>query len=271
MSFSLTVDDRKQQFEAENVALNNTVSAFNMAELIDQEHTAYMKEKKLAVLEDQLTPKQVVGLAHRQNVDYVIQNSLQPFSEKVKILNAIDRDKKEFFREEFSFFIDPVCKHKIIFDSNTPRKTILNLTFHRLEIDIDASRSQNLKTALEEMIMNAQIDARILGNQTANLKSTLILEKKDKLVAASIIDLYGTLTYSKFIGQIESVLEIGFSNSINHNRARGAGIGSSIIFNASDSLYLGCLPSEKTRVTAVIPVGLSETKQEKLQKSIFLL
>lgn len=268
MSFSLSIDDRRQQYEAEKVALNNTISAFTMLEL--EKEIAY-KTKKLAIFDDELSPLQVIGLAHRKSIDYVVQNSMQPFCEKVRTLALFDQGAECFFNEDFSFFAKSVAKHKIIFDSNTPRKTILNLSFHRLQIDIEANRSAQLKSALEELIMNAQIDARNLGNGKQNLKSTLILEKADKLVAVSIIDLYGTLTYSKFVGQIESVLSVGVSDSINHNRQRGAGIGSSIIFNAAESLYLGCLPQEKTRVTAIIPFGLSEANQEKLQKSIFLL
>jgi hypothetical protein len=268
MSFSLSLDERKKQYAAENIKLNNTISAFTMLEL--EKEMAY-KTKKLAIFDDALTPEQVISLAHRKNIDYVVQNSLQPFVEKAKTISLIDQDIQNYFREEFCFFNRPLARHKIIFDSNTSRKTILNLSFHRLQIDIEANRSIYLKAAIEELIMNAQLDARSLGSEKNNLKSTLILEKIDKLVAVSIIDLYGTLTYSKFIGQIESVLNIGISESINHNRQRGAGIGSSIIFNAAESLYLGCLPGEKTRVTAIIPFGLSEANQEKLQKSIFLL
>ncbi|MBC7752869.1 MAG: hypothetical protein H7Z71_01435 [Moraxellaceae bacterium] len=268
MSYSLSLEDRKQQFEAENIKFGKTVPAFTVLEL--EKELGY-KTKKLALFEDKLSPLDVIGLAHRKSIDYVIQNSLQSFSEKVKVLGAIDRNPQSYYKEDFTFFAKPVGKHKIIFDSKTPRKTIVNLCFHRLQINIDTNRSHNLKTVLEELIMNAQIDAPSLGNGKGFLKSTLILEKVDKLIAVSIIDLYGTLTYSKFIGQIESVLNLGVSVAMNQNRQRGAGIGSSIIYNAAESLYLGCLPNEKTRVTAIVPFGLSEANQEKLQKSIFLL
>jgi hypothetical protein len=268
MSFHLSFEDRKQQFADEKVVFKNTVSVFNMVEL---EKEVSKKTKKIAIFDDELNAEQVIELAYRKGIDYVVQNSLQPLSEKVKILSALDKNNQEFFQEDFTFFTHSTGKHKIIFDSNTSRKTILNLSFHRLQIDIEAHRSSHLKCALEEIIMNAQIDAHNLGANKGHLKSTLILEKIDKLVAVSVIDYYGTLTYNKFTGQIESVLKIGFSNSINHNRTRGAGIGSSIIFNAADSLYLGCLPNQMTRVSAIIPFGLSETNQEKLQKSIFLL
>jgi hypothetical protein len=270
MSYSLSLEDRKQQFEAEKVKFDHTISGFSIQDLQNEATTGY-KVKKLAVMEDQLSAKQVIELTHRQNIDYVIQNSLQPLSEKIKTLAVIDKNSSDFYLDDFTFFSTLISKHKIIFDSNTPRKTILNLAFHRLEVDVEANRSHHLKSALEELIMNAQIDARNLGHSKENLKSTLLIEKMEKMVAVSIIDLYGTLTYGKFTGQIESVLNIGVTDSINHNRQRGAGIGSSIIFNAADSLYLGCIPGEKTRVTAIIPFGLSDTNQEKLQKSLFLL
>lgn len=268
MSYSLSLEDRKQHFEAENIKFGKTVSAFTLLEL--EKELAY-KTKKLAIFENELSPLEVIGLAHRKNIDYVIQNSLQPFSEKIRVLGAIDRNPHSYYQDDFTFFSKPVGKHKIIFDSKTPRKTIVNLCFNRLQINIDTNRSHNLKTVLEELIMNAQIDAPTLGSSKGLLKSTLILEKVDKLIAVSIIDLYGTLTYSKFIGQVESVLNLGVSAAMNQNRQRGAGIGSSIIYNAAESLYLGCLPNEKTRVTAIVPFGLSEANQEKLQKSIFLL
>jgi hypothetical protein len=213
----------------------------------------------------------VIGLAHRKNVDFVLQNSLQPLGEKIKILHKIDQNSESFYHENFSFFQKSLSRHKIIFDTETSRQTIINLAFHRLQIDIDASRSLNLKNALEELLMNVQIDARNLTESKENLKSHLILEKNDKMVAVSIIDIYGTLTYGKFLAQIESCLNIGVSSSINHNLKRGAGIGSSIIFGALDSLYLGCIAGKKTRVTAIIPFGLSDKNQEKLQKSIFLI
>ena len=116
-------------------------------------------------------------------------------------------------------------------------------------------------------------DPKIIENkkQVAQVLSKYLNEPASKIVAISLIDDYGTLIYSKFLNQIESCLNIGVSASINHNRQRGAGIGSSIIFNAIDSLYLGCIAGKKTRVTAIIPFGISDKIQEKLQKSIFLI
>ncbi len=268
MSHSLSFDDRKTELEKENLTFSNCINLLTLNGV--EKETAY-KVKKVAVLEDQLSPVQVIGLAHRKSVDFVIQNSLQSLSEKIKILHQIDQSPDSFYNENFSFFPKNSGRHKIIFDAETPRQTILNLAFHRLQIDIDASRSLNLKAALEELLMNVQIDARNLTETKDNRKAYLILEKNDKMVAVSIIDIYGTLTYGKFLAQIESCLNIGVSSSINHNVKRGAGIGSSIIFGALDSLFLGCIPGKKTRVTAIIPFGLSDRNQEKLQKSVFLI
>lgn len=272
MSYTLSIDDRRQMFEKENLNLANTIASFSMLEL--EKETLY-KVKKLAAFEDQLSPKQIINLGFRKNVDFVIQNSIQPLTDKIKVVGVLDKDINSFYKENFSFFATPSIRHKIVFDSTIPRKTILNLAFHRLQIDIEANRSAPLKAALEELVMNAQIDAKKLADspskQQSNHKSCLILEKNDSLVAVTVIDSYGTLVYAKFLGQIESCLDIGISSSINQNRQKGAGIGSSIIFNAMDSLYMGCIPGEKTRVTAVIPFKLSEKNQEMLQKSIFLL
>ncbi len=268
MSYNLSADERKQLFEKEIPALTNTIASFT---LLDLDKEAAYKVKKLVAVEDELSSKQLLNLSFRKNVDFVIQNSVQTLTDKIKIIGQLDKDINAYYRETFSFFSKPSVRHKIVFDSSIPRKRVMNLAFHRLQIDIEANRSANLKTAIEEMVMNAQIDAKKLSDPKSNYKSSLILEKCDKLVAVSVIDTYGTLVYSKFLGQVESCMDIGISSSINQNRQKGAGVGSTLIFNAMDSLYLGCIPGEKTRVSAIIPFGLSEKNQEKLQKSIFLL
>lgn len=266
MPYTLNIEDRK--IAAEKETFNNFLNVLTVVGV--EKLTAY-KIKKVVVIEDQLSPSQVISLAHRKNVDCVAQNSLQTLDEKIKILARLDQDINLYFDENFSFFTEPTENHKIIFDSETSRQKIIDMVFHRLQIDIEASRSVSLKSALEELIMNTQIDARSLTDSKENKKSVLLIEKAEKIVAISLIDDYGTLIYSKFLNQIESCLNIGVSASINHNRQRGAGIGSSIIFNAIDSLYLGCIAGKKTRVTAIIPFGISDKIQEKLQKSIFLI
>lgn len=67
--------------------------------------------------------------------------------------------------------------------------------------------------------------------------------------------------------KVESGLSIGMSNAINFGRG-GAGVGSSIIFNYVDSLYLGCIPNKITRVSVVMPYNKSEKKLELIQKSL---
>jgi hypothetical protein len=268
MNFNLDLEGRKEIISAKNVSFENSKIVFTNVGI--EKETQY-KDKKLTVIDDSLSPKQIVELVLRKNVDKVVQNSLQSLSEKANILHRIDQNSNHFFLDEFSFFHENDGIHKIIFDNSTSRQTIINLAFHRLQLDREANRTMSFKIALEEMLMNTQIDAKNISGSEDNKKSILILEKKDKLVAVSMIDYYGSLIYSKFLAPIESCLDIGIAASINHNRQRGAGIGGSLIFGASDSVYLGCQPGIKTRITAIFPVGLSERHQEKLQKSVILI
>lgn len=268
MDFNLDLNDRKNILTQEKISFKNATIAFTHIGI--EKFFAY-KDKKIIIFDDGLSPKQIIELVLRKNVENVVQNSLHPLEEKIKLLHQIDQNSEYFFHENFNFLPDNDSFHKIIFDNSTPRQMILNLAFHRLHLDIDANRNSLFKVALEEMLMNAQIDAKNISNSTENKKAHLILERKNKLVAASLIDFYGSLVYSKFLSPIESCLNIGIADSINQNRQRGAGIGGSLIFNAADSILMGCESGLKTRITGIFPVEFSERHQEKLQKSLVLI
>lgn len=267
MSFNLTLEEREGIFKQEQFSSKLTDFFLNVSSIQRKPHS----ERRIGLLEDGLSESQIIDLAFRKNINYVIQNSIHPLSDKIKLLKRIESSQDLYFHEDLSFFESNYGKHKIIFDRDTPRSSILNLAFHRLQLNINMSRTMALKSGMEEIIMNAQLDAINLSKDKTPRKLYLILEKGENLVAVSVIDPYGSLSNDKFLGRIESCLNIGLSASINQSRQTGAGIGSAIIFNAADSLFLGSIANKKTRVVAIIPYNISEKKQEKLQKSIVLI
>ncbi len=268
MDFNLELEARKNIVEIEKIKFEKHNCFYSNVGI---EKQIVYKDKKAVLCENGLNQKQIIELVLRKNVDSVVQNSLQPLTEKMKTLAEIDQDPNQFFNESFLFFPKNEGVHKIIFNSATSRQSIINLTFHRLGFDVESNRALQFRSALEEMIMNTQIDAKTISTSNVDKKSILIIEKNEKLAAISMIDFYGSLINSKFLAPIESCLNIGVAESINQNRQRGAGIGGSIIFNAADSIYLGCINGVKTRVTAILPLNVSERIQEKLQKSIILI
>lgn len=222
------------------------------------------------IASDGLSPQQIINLSYRESFKFVLQNSVQPMEQKLKFVKRLE-ENPHFYYEENSTILDKAdSRHQILFDSQTERKAIINLCFSRLGLDPLNARSTKLYNCIEEMLMNAQIDAHKLSGETEYKKSILMVEKNDTLVAISITDPYGSLDYSKFLHRVDTCLNIGLSNTIEFRAQRGAGIGSAIIFDSCESLFLGCQPGIKTRVAVTVPFKMSEKKLDSVQKSIFI-
>lgn len=237
--------------------------------------SAYSKEDERlerfqVVTSDGLTPQQIINLSYRENFKFVLQNSVQPIEDKLQFVKHLEENPNFYFDDSCVILEDADSRHQILFDAQTERKAIINLCFSRLGLDPLNARSTKLHNCIEEILMNAQIDAYKLSGQTDYKKCTLMVEKNDTLVAVTITDPYGCLEYSKFLHRVDTCLNIGLSNTIEFRAQRGAGIGSAIIFDSCESLFIGCQPGIKTRVAVTVPFKMSEKKLESVQKSIFI-
>lgn len=230
-----------------------------------------IKFSNIGLLVDKMSPLQIITAAYKDGFKHIIQNSLQPIDHKISILKKIDQNKESFFDDQFFILENSLFKHKVIFDAATDRKVITELAYSRLNIDPESARSTALTTCLDELLMNAQIDAPKAANTMETKKSTLIIEKSEDLIALSVIDTYGSLDHERFLNRIFTVLNVGVNEAIDFRSQKGAGVGSSLIFDASESLFIGCLPNYKTRVSVVLPLNLSQKKLSDIQKSLFIV
>lgn len=122
----------------------------------------------------------------------------------------------------------------------------------------------------EELIMNAQITAPMQRENLRPAKSDFKVELGKGLIAFSCIDYYGLLNAEKFLKRVESGYNVGLGQTINYGRG-GAGLGSSIIYKNSETLYLGCFTDRCTRVSSVMPFFKSERELVNMQKSLHVI
>lgn len=261
MSFNLSLEERNQLKDtnlksAKNIFFGSTLAQFTNAPL-----------KKTCLIDDKLDPAQVLQLVHRRQINHVIQNSFQSLEEKIQIMSALDKDTYSYYDIEFDLLVKKNRVKILKFFTSTEREKVMSKTFEFLQIDPCSSRNTKVQSVLEEMVMNAQISAPTIRRSDKVLLSEIKIEQSDDLVSFSLIDRYGALNTEKFLMKVESGLSVGMSNAINYGRG-GAGVGSSIIFNFVDSLYLGCIPNKITRVSVVMPYNKSEKKLELIQKSL---
>jgi hypothetical protein len=139
------------------------------------------------------------------------------------------------------------------------------------EIGSDAV-TQAADAIIEELYMNAIIDApREAQKQNWNLPvnpSELFLARSDKVLQISCLDYFGSLDVNKVFRRMAEVYEKGAGQAINLNSGSGAGIGCILLFENSSGMVFGVRPKEKTKVTCLVPIGISNRQRAQMKKSL---
>jgi len=262
--FSLELNDRKLASEVMVAKKDRFNVFFTLSEFNKK------PGKKNLLVTDQVEEKQVLNMALRQEIHHVLQNSIQPLTEKIQRLDVLSEDYRKYFNLNFNLLVDPEMSKIISIGPKDNRLTHLEAIFKWLNVDISSSRAQPMVQVIEEMIMNAQITAPLQKPNVIPKNIELKIEKKNDLLAISALDYYGTLAVDKFLKRIEQAFMVGLGGAINYGRG-GAGLGSSIIYKNCESIFLGCIWEQCTRVSVVMPFNKSEKTFSTMQKSIHLI
>lgn len=232
----------------------------------------YVKKpgKKNLLITDQIEEKQVLNLALRQEIHHVLQNSMQGLEEKVLRLNGLAQDYRKYFHNHYNILDEPEFVKTFNIGPKDNRLSHMETIFKALGVDMTTSRAQPMVQVVEELIMNAQITAPMQKQSIIPRPCDLKVERKGNLLAISAIDYYGTLAVDKFLKRIENAFSVGLGSSINFGRG-GAGLGSSIIYKFSESIFIGCILDQCTRVSVVMPFNKSEKIFSTIQKSIHVI
>lgn len=268
MSYSLAIESRKKDIE-NFILKHQPLVNMELASSVKEYQAARVKESTILV-EDGLSPSQILEMCINRNLKHVIQNSKMPLDQKFEIAQRLLRNPVESLNFSFPLFEEPEIRHSFEFSSDTKRSILVNTVLNKLGVDIKNHNQEHIVTSAEELIMNAQVHAPRYGAFKSPHRMSFLTEKKDDYVALSVFDDYGTLTINKFLNKILNTYTVGVKESINYGTG-GAGLGSSIIFANAEVLYLGVLPKRITRVTVLCPIKKREKEKELEQKSIQII
>ncbi|MES2803516.1 MAG: hypothetical protein V4654_13565 [Bdellovibrionota bacterium] len=219
---------------------------------------------------DNMSALDCLGLIRDRNVTNILQNSIQGLADKLQFLKVVDYKREDYFDPNLSLLnTDVVC---VPFDLTEDRSDVIQKAFLKTYLDLDMSKYQYLFQVATELVMNAQIDAPKISKKKNVPNSILIVEKNiaKGLVSISTIDHYGSLDPYKMLENIYAANKNGFRDSMSKNSI-GAGLGSALIYEHVDSLVMGVIPDVMTRVSAILPYGVSEKKINQIQKSIHII
>lgn len=219
---------------------------------------------------DNMSPLDCLAVIRERQITNLIQNSLQVLSDKLQLLKAIDYKREDYFHDKFSLLgAEVIC---LPFTLNEDRSEVIQKAFLLADLDLDMTKYQYLFQVATELVMNAQIDAPKISNKKDVVNSMILVEKNmaKGLVSISTIDHYGSLDPYKMLENIYAANKNGFRDSMSQNSI-GAGLGSALIFEHTDTLIMGVIPGVMTRVSAILPYGISEKKINQIQKSIHII
>ncbi len=223
-----------------------------------------------ALFVDSLSPDQVLQMALRNEVSHIVQNSFESLEDKADLMKRLDLDYMNFYSSNFKILKKPDEVQLFVFLRDELKQVIIDKVCFFLKINQQQARHFNLISVLSEMIMNAQAVAESHKEVSAKNMIKILVEKNKDVVAFSVFDYVGALSFDKFLKKIEAAQELGFRKALNLGRG-GAGLGTSIIYNNSESLFLSCRPNVVTRVSAVIPFNKNTNDLQMMQKSVHII
>lgn len=263
MSFTLSQ-------QAREIIANEYLMKNDLAFGCSTKHNIKMRDNKSGInvlFEDGLSDAQVLESILYHDISNLIQNSFWKAHDKIELLFSLATQKQNFFKEEFRVLAKPKVNHLIKFNPKTNRIELMQELFSKLGINLRASRALPIQQTVDELVMNAQVNAPKNSRVKYGRDSILFVEMDDKLIAITVIDYYGTMDIKKFLKKIEGCLKLGRGDAINYGQG-GAGLGGSIVYNHCDTILLGCLGLRKTRVTSILPYNIAEKQYSTIQKSI---
>ena len=258
--------DFNKNLDERQLIVKNTIRSSLLKDQIVFEPSKLLNKEILFA--DKLSPLDCLDIILSQKTQHCVQNSLEPLDNKCQFLNKIYVDKLDFFSPQFDVIQGSTCT--IDFNDASSRDDLIKKALSQLGLNADSQKLAGICQTLEELIMNAQVDAKKLSKKEVLDHSKLMINVSNQLIAISIIDFYGTLDCYKLLKHIQSALTLGFDKAMSKNSI-GAGLGSALVYEHCDSLIMGSVPNEVTRVTVVLPLAVSEKKKQFIQKSIHII
>jgi hypothetical protein len=222
------------------------------------------------LVEDNLKPQQIIQMCLDRNIKHIIQNSKIPLIDKINSIDEIITNPLKFMTFNQKFYSDNESQMCFGFNSKDNRTELVNRVLNFFEIDPKNHNTEHILKSVEELIMNAQVHAPKIGDFKSPHSMSFLAEKKGPNIALSVFDDYGSMNINKFLNKILNTYTIGTADSINYG-AGGAGLGSSIIFQSAEALYIAVLPKRITRVTIITPIKVRAKDREIEQKTIHII
>lgn len=222
-------------------------------------------------LTENLAANEVVSEVYSKKINHLVQKNAKRFNTDLKVAKDLVVERQKYFLPEFSF-IESEKKLLVPFSGRGDKPLLKDKVSLFIEEASNTSVSESAQTIFEEMFMNAVIDApREASRQNIpdpGKGFEFFLSASADSLQISCTDYFGSLETNKLLARMHEVYEKGAGEVINLQGTGGAGIGCVILFENSLCLIIGVHPGHQTKVTSILPLGVSNRQREKMQKSL---
>jgi hypothetical protein len=225
-------------------------------------------------VEEGLEPDQVITAFNNRQLRHLVQKNKGQFEQTLISTGRLIRSGSNYFKSEYCFPDEPPQRSLLVqFGGREDKENLKKKSNEFLEIMQSPSVFTAADAIIEELYMNAVIDApreaAKRGFPTESTVSELFLCQTNGWLQISCSDPFGSLEVSKFLQRMQEVYVKGAGVAINlADHDLGAGLGCVILFEQCTSLILGVDPGKKTKVTCMIPLGVSNRQRSQMKKSL---
>lgn len=236
-------------------------------------HRTIDKGEKLIVIEENLEPNQVINCMLDKGTQYVVQKNKGRFESELLLAGKVIDGKDNYFDSNACLFEEQASAAVNLRFRNADDKQILKKSAMSFVEEIGSeSVTQAADAIIEELYMNAVIDApreaQKLNWNLSLLPCELYMARSEKMLQISCLDHFGSLDVFKVLRRMAEVYDKGAGQAINLTAGGGAGIGCILLFENSSTMIFGVKPKEKTKVTCLVPVGVSNRQRAQMKKSL---
>ncbi len=230
-------------------------------------------DKKGIVVDETLEPEQVVAAFNSHNLRHLVQKNKGHFEKSLVSAGRLIGSGSGYFDSHYAFSVETPSRTELIeFRGKNDKDNLMQVSNNFIEVINSMSVSTGANAIIEELYMNAVIDApreaEKKGTTVHDPISSIFLCHTEKWLQISCSDPFGSLDVNKFLNRMQEVYTKGAGQAINLQAGNGAGLGCVILFEYSTCLILGVQPNKKTKVTCMIPLGVSNKQRAQMKKSL---
>lgn len=270
----------EQKFTADVVAKCQAIAPKGELHVCDKASLNQVpKKKKIVLVGENLKKSDLIHLMENEGVHHIIQGSADDIGQELwKIVTIYSSKNVDILYNKEKSSLNNIYIETSLASFEDKKKIIEQLN-KKLPDKMETKLGPLIRLLSDELLTNALYNAPgIVINDKQNFKypknntpSKYLIGTEHNKIKICCLDYFGSLNVVELIKRMTKVISDGYSDSINQQQSRGAGLGTSILLDQAESLTVVVEPGSATFFEIQLSSHLSNKSREEKLKSISIL